>query len=362
MGADTSDHGLLVVNHEYTNPELMFPEYLVPNPAAATPPTGSPVPTGEEIPEFLPNPTAENVDVQLEAHGILVVEVLRSDAGRWEVVLDSPYNRRITATTPIPLSWSRRRTRPAQEQAPTAPGRRSSAPSTTARVVSRRGAPSSPARRIFTSTSPTWPSWTKTIPVRALHARLGIPEADSEFLWERFVDRFDVSKEPNEPFRFGWAVEIDPYDAASIPVKRTSLGRFKHEAVNLVMTPEGQVVVYTGDDERFEYVYKFVTAGAYNPDDRAANMDLLDEGTLFVARFAEDGTGEWLPLIYGEGPLDGGEWIRLTGRSAHQCSWRRGSPRRDQDGPPGGYRAQPGQRQGLHGHDQQHGARDSGRR
>ena len=302
MGADTSDHGLLVVNHEYTNPGLMFPEYLVPNRAAATPPTGSPVPQGEEIPDVLPSPTAENVDVQLEAHGILVVEVQRNDSGAWEVVLDSPYNRRITATSAIPLSGP-------------AAGHdllKTSADGTGMEVLGTLNncAGGLTPWGTFVSCEENFHQYfansallDEDDPVRSLHARLGIPEAESEFLWERFVDRFDVSKEPNEAFRFGWAVEIDPYDAASIPVKRTSLGRFKHEAVNLVVTPEGQVVVYTGDDERFEYVYKFVSTGAYNPDDRAANMNLLDEGTLFVARFTEDGTGEWLPLTHGEGPL-----------------------------------------------------------
>ena len=136
-----------------------------------------------------------------------------------------------------------------------------------------------------------------------LHGRVGMPDAASERQWELFVDRFDVSKEPNEAFRFGWAVEIDPYDASIQPKKRTALGRFKHEAVNLVVAPDGRIVVYSGDDERFEYVYKFVSTNAFNADDRAANMDLLDEGTLYVATFSEDGSGQWLPLTFGEGPL-----------------------------------------------------------
>ena len=80
-GSDSSDHGLLVVNHEYTNPELMFPGYLTPNPefdALATPDNAPP-----EIPEFLTNPTQEIVDVELAAHGLSVVEVQRNDAGQW---------------------------------------------------------------------------------------------------------------------------------------------------------------------------------------------------------------------------------------------------------------------------------------
>jgi len=297
MGESNSDHGLLVINHEYTNPELMFPTYMVPNPAFATP-----IAEGEEVPEYLPEPTADNVAVELEAHGIAVVEVMRGDDGTWGIVLDSPYNRRVTMTTEALITGP-------------AAGNdylKTSADGTGTSVIGTLNNCSGGLTPwgTFVSCEENFHQYfgnrallDEDDPLLAMHGRVGIPEESSERQWERFLDRFDVTKEPNEAFRFGWAVEIDPYDATSTPKKRTALGRFKHEAVNLVVTPEGKVVLYSGDDERFEYVFKFVSANAYDANDRAANMDLLDEGTLYTAVFKEDGTGEWLPLIYGEGPL-----------------------------------------------------------
>jgi secreted PhoX family phosphatase len=278
LGSNNSTRGLLVVNHEYTNPEIMFPDY---DPK---------------------NPTRQQVDVELAAHGLSVVEVQRGEDGLWSVVLDSRFNRRITATTPCTV------TGPAAGN----PWMQTSAdPSGTkvAGTLNNCAGGKTPWGTVLSGEENFHQYFAhrsrlaSDSPRTRDHQRYGLPEGESERKWERHHSRFHLEIEPNEPFRFGWVVEIDPYDPTSTPKKRTALGRFKHEAATIAIATSGQVALYSGDDERFEYVYKFVTARPYNSQDRLANRDILDEGTLYVARFKDDGSGEWLPLVYGQGPL-----------------------------------------------------------
>ncbi len=276
--AGNAQRGLLAVNHEYTNPELMFPGYR----------PGDPEPW--------------QVAVELEAHGVSIVEISQSGRGGWTYRPGSVYNRRITGTTPCEITgpaagsdWMRTAGDPSGK--------------TVLGTLNNCAGGKTPWGTLLTCEENfhqyfgNLSSLPKTDPRYALHQRYGIPTGESERCWERFDRRFDVSVTPNEPFRFGWVVEIDPYDPTFVPKKRTALGRFKHEAATVVVNRDGRVVVYSGDDERFEYVYKFVSDRRYDPRNRAANLSLLDSGTLYVARFNDDGTGEWLPLVYGEGPL-----------------------------------------------------------
>ena len=104
---------------------------------------------------------------------------------------------------------------------------------------------------------------------------------------------------------YGWVVEIDPFNPTTAPVKRTGLGRFKHESAQYVVDANNNIAFYMGDDERNEYIYKFVCAGKFNPTNRAANRDLLDSGTLYVARFNNNLSGEWIALQPGTIGVDG---------------------------------------------------------
>jgi hypothetical protein len=278
FGSDASDRGLLAVNHEYTNPDIMFSDY---NPD---------------------EPTKDHVDVELAAHGLSVVEIERDGDGVWQVNRGSELNRRYTAMSPMTISgpaadheWLQTADDPSGQNILGTLNNCAGGKTPWGTVVT--------AEENFHQYFGNQAQMADDDPRKEVHARYGLPEESSSRRWEDHYTRFDLSQEPNEPFRFGWAVEYDPYDPAMTPVKRTSIGRYRHEAQTFIVAPGGQVAVYSGDDARFEYVYKFVTSGTYNSGDRAANMGLLDEGTLYVARFNEDGSGDWLPLIYGEGPL-----------------------------------------------------------
>lgn len=131
----------------------------------------------------------------------------------------------------------------------------------------------------------------------------GLSENGFGYGWWMTQARFDLSKNPNEAHRFGWIVEIDPYDPTSKAKKRTALGRFKHENAALALSKEGHAVVYMGDDERGEFIYKFVSKDTYIEGNRKHNMGLLEEGTLYAGKFNDNGSGEWIELTYGKNGL-----------------------------------------------------------
>ncbi|NUT32237.1 MAG: PhoX family phosphatase, partial [Hamadaea sp.] len=304
---DHSDrHALLVVNHEYTNEELMFSGF-----------------TG------LDALSADQVRAAIAAHGLSVVEIEKvRGTGEWRPVARGPrhFNRRISA-----LSTKFRLTGPAAGSA----------------LVKTAADPS--GRTVVGTLNNCAGGVTPWGTVLSGEENFnqyfvggdGVPEAAKAALnrygisttarypagsrkWDRVDARFDLTANPNEANRFGWIVEVDPFDRDSTPRKHTALGRFKHEGANVSIAPDGRVVAYMGDDERFDYLYKFVSHKRYRPGDRRHNLTLLESGDLYVAKFsftssAEidgtgklpsdggfDGSGEWLPLVKdGRSMVDG---------------------------------------------------------
>lgn len=275
--ANGSERALLCVNHEYTNANLMFPGVTAGYPASMT---------------------RELCEIEMAAHGGTILEV-RKEAGKWAPVVPSRYNRRLTAdTTPMrisgPVAGSPRLQTSEDETGVVVVG-----------TINNCAGGITPWGTYLMAEENFNGNFMGELPEghpeAENHKRYGVPSG--WYQWGRFFDRYDVSKEPNEPNRYGWIVEVDPKDPTYVPRKRTALGRFKHEGAESVVAPDGRVVVYSGDDQRFDYVYKFVTKGKFVPGNWTANGDLLDEGTLYVARFDADGTLAWLPLVYGTGPL-----------------------------------------------------------
>jgi hypothetical protein len=277
----SSEHGLLVVNHEYTNEHLMFPGIV----------------TLAEGKLKVAPADKTRVDVEMAAHGGTIVEIRKVD-GKWQVVREGKLNRRITSTTPMqitgPAAGSDRLKTAADATGTQVIGTLNNC----AGGVTPWGTYVMAEENFHGYFLGKLPEGHKEA---ANYKRYGVPETSYE--WGNIYDRFDLAKEPNEPNRFGWIVEVDVNDPNAVPKKRTAMGRFKHEGAESIVAKDGRVVFYLGDDERFDYVYKFVTAGTFNPNDRAANMDLLDSGTLYVAKFDADGALEWLPLVFGQGPL-----------------------------------------------------------
>ncbi len=276
-GSENSDNGLLCVNNEYVSPNVMFPDMLEDDAGATM--------------------TAEQVALCNMAIGHSIVEVKREN-GLWAVVQDSPLNRRITLETPMAISgpvaghdWMKTSYDPS---------------GTMVRGTNYNcGGGVTPWGTVLTceeGASDTFGGDITKTPFAEVLERYGYDGSDY-YGRARFDARFNVETEPNEPNRFDWVVEIDPYDPTSTPIKRTALGRLAHEASTVVLNKDGRVVVYMGDDDYFEYVYRFVSDTAYDPANPASGRDILDAGVLSVAVYNADGTMNWLPLVQGTGPL-----------------------------------------------------------
>ncbi|MDV7339824.1 PhoX family phosphatase [Terasakiella sp. A23] len=276
-GSENSDHGLLCINHEYTNRHLMF--------------NG----VGKKD---LDKQTKEQIDIEMAAHGHTVVEIKKMN-GQWSVIEDSEYAQRINALNTEmeltgPVAGHDRVKTSADPMGKTVIG-----------TINNCAGGVTPWGTVLIAEE-NFHGYFGGDPAKTAegenYKRYGM-KGKSRYGWSRFHDRFDVEKEANEPNRFGWMVEIDPYEPHAKPKKRTALGRFKHEGANALINKDRHVVVYTGDDQRFEYLYKFVSKNKYNYANQMANKDILDDGTLYVAQFRADGNLFWLPLVHGTGPL-----------------------------------------------------------
>ena len=237
--------------------------------------------------------SADKVKKAQAARGVSVVEVAL-DGGVWRQVRPSKLARRVTATTPMAISGPAAGHRLLRTAADPAGRRVLGTLSTGAIALTPWGtclvAETAGTECFATADQPT-----------AHERRWGLQRAPAS-RWHEHDERFDTVRHPSEPNRHGWVVEFDPTDPRSTPVKRTAIGRAAHAGVWTAVSRDGRAVVYAGGGARSEYLYKFVSRDRIKPSPRA-NADLLDQGTLYVARFNADGSGRWLALNHGQGPL-----------------------------------------------------------
>lgn len=260
------DRHVMAINNEYTNRSILY---------------GA---RESKLPE-----TADDVRKGKAAHGVSIVEVAETD-GVWSIVVDSPVNRRITADTPMEITGPAR----GHDLLKTAADPSGTISLGTWNNCGNGRTPWGTYLTCEENFNGYFSSSDAEYKPSAELSRYGVKTEDWGYAWATADERFDISKHPNEPNRAGYIVEIDPFDPTSTPKKRTALGRFKHENAELVVDGSGRVVVYMGDDERGEFIYKFVSDGVYSVG--GDNSDLLETGSLFVAKFHDDGTGEWLAL------------------------------------------------------------------
>lgn len=282
-GGNSSTEGLLVMNHEYINQGALHASGATYNDDGSRP--------------------ADEVRKEIAAHGVSVVHIKQDSEGQWDVVFGSPYNRRITGGTPMDIRG------PVRGYSKLVTPYSLSATETRGTLNNCAMGPT--PWGTYLTAEENWHGYFKnSAEVRPREqVRHGV-DGTSRYDWEladsgldQYI-RFDVTPQDggsaetdyrNEANTYGYMVEIDPFSPESKPQKRTALGRFGHEGVIFAPTKEGEpVVCYSGDDSRFEYIYKFVSAQPYEA--ATANGSLLEEGTLYVARFNEDGTGDWLAL------------------------------------------------------------------
>ncbi|MFO0012186.1 MAG: PhoX family protein [Planctomycetota bacterium] len=279
-GQDPNRRGLLAVNHEYTDQILLFRDGLAPLP-----------------PEPMPK---EKVRKSMASHGVSIVEIERSEKGNWSVV-PSKRARRITAYTPVRISG------PATSKIGTS----------ALGTVNNCAAGRTPWQTYLTceenfqgifgtndvAFQPSASQKAYGLDRYGFFYKIDGNKVPGYRWWEQ-EPRFDLSRPDNDSERFGYVVEIDPMDPNSVPVKRTALGRFRHENAELTIAPNGRVAVYMGDDEMDQFVYKFVSEGKYDPNGTQGQGvrlgdGIFDRGKLYVARFDADGSGVWLELAPG---------------------------------------------------------------